>query len=290
MILWFTTLPHYIQALLAGIFTWSITALGAGFVFFFRQTNKNAMDAMLGFSAGVMIAASFWSLLSPSIEMAKNLQMTPWIVAFLGFFCGGLILFFGDFIFQNIEKQKTHSIPAIQLKMAATTYSYHTLPRFYKLLHTFPKRSLMLMTSITLHNIPEGLAVGVAFGSISYQLEGATLASACLLALGIGLQNFPEGTAISVPLCRDGFSKKQAFFYGQLSALVEPVSALLGAVLVLKVRYLLPFILAFAAGAMIYVVVEELIPESQTNERKDFMALFTLIGFSVMMILDVAFG
>lgn len=259
MITWFILLPHYIQALLAGIFTWSITALGAAFVFFFRQTNKNAMDAMLGFSAGVMIAASFWSLLSPSIEMAQNLQMIPWLVSFLGFFFGGLLLFFGD---------RIHPKPV----------------------HSFPKRSLMLMTSITLHNIPEGLAVGVAFGSISYHLDGATLASACLLALGIGLQNFPEGTAVSVPLCREGFSKKQAFFYGQLSALVEPFSALIGALLALKVRYLLPFILAFAAGAMIYVVVEELIPESQTNDRKDFMALFTLIGFSLMMILDVALG
>ena len=259
MIAWYMTLPSYIQALLAGIFTWSFTALGAAFVFFFRQTNKNVMDAMLGFSAGVMIAASFWSLLSPSIEMAEHLQMTPWLVSFLGFFCGGLLLFLGD-----------------QIPLKAT--------------QIFPKRSLMLMTSITLHNIPEGLAVGVAFGSISYQLDGAALAPACLLALGIGLQNFPEGTAVSVPLYREGFSKKQAFFYGQLSALVEPVSALLGAILALKVRYLLPFILAFAAGAMIYVVVEELIPESQTNERKDFMALFTLIGFSLMMILDVGLG
>ncbi len=320
MITWFTTQPHYIQALLAGIFTWSITAAGAGFVFFFRQTNKNAMDAMLGFSAGVMIAASFWSLLSPSIEMAENLHMTPWITAFLGFFCGGLLLFFGDQIFQNrlhllFKKTPLH---VFHLKAASITNTDSVLvpckrqfpaflKHFFKLKRwfcpfsecfcmlkrrfpPFPKRSFMLMTSITLHNIPEGLAVGVAFGSISYQLEGATLASACLLALGIGLQNFPEGTAVSVPLCREGFSKKQAFFYGQLSALVEPVSALLGAILVLKVRHILPFILAFAAGAMIYVVVEELIPESQTNERKDFMALFTLIGFSLMMILDIAFG
>lgn len=290
MITWFILQPHYIQALLAGVFTWSITALGAGFVFFFRQTNKNAMDAMLGFSAGVMIAASFWSLLSPSIEMAENLQMTPWITAFLGFFCGGLLLFFGDQIFQRKQLPKSPSLSVLQLKSADAISLHGIFPRRHKLFHTFPKRSLMLMTSITLHNIPEGLAVGVAFGSIGYQLEGATLASACLLALGIGLQNFPEGTAVSVPLCREGFSKKQAFFYGQLSALVEPVSALLGAILVLKVRYLLPFILAFAAGAMIYVVVEELIPESQTNERKDFMALFTLIGFSFMMILDVALG
>lgn len=276
MINWFISLPHYIQALFAGIFTWSITAMGAGFVFFFRKTNKNAMDAMLGFSGGVMIAASFWSLLSPSIEMAETLQLTPWITAFLGFFSGGLLLFGGDQIFKKKENEKK-----TELCMSTTKNAYPN----HKI-----RRSFMLMTSITLHNIPEGLAVGVAFGSISYHLEGATLASACLLALGIGLQNFPEGTAVSVPLCREGLSKKQAFFYGQLSALVEPVSALLGALLVLKVRYILPFILAFAAGAMIYVVVEELIPESQTNERKDFMALFTLIGFSLMMILDVALG
>lgn len=257
MIEWFLLQPHYIQALLAGVFTWSITAIGAAFVFFFQQTNKMAMDAMLGFSAGVMIAASFWSLLSPSIEMSENLHLIPWLTAFAGFFSGGLLLFVGDQLFKNKENKK---------------------------------RSLMLMFSITLHNIPEGLAVGVAFGSINYHLEGATIASACLLSLGIGLQNFPEGTAISVPLCREGFSKRKAFFYGQLSALVEPISALLGALLVLKVRCILPYILAFAAGAMIYVVVEELIPESQTNKRKDFMALFTLIGFSLMMILDVALG
>ena len=149
---------------------------------------------------------------------------------------------------------------------------------------------LKLITSITLHNIPEGLAVGVAFGSIIYGLDGATLSSALLLALGIGLQNFPEGTAVSVPLRREGLSRKKAFFYGQLSGIVEPISGVLGALLVLKVRLLLPYLLSFAAGAMIYVVVQELIPESQTNKRKELMALFTLIGFSVMMILDIALG
>jgi len=148
----------------------------------------------------------------------------------------------------------------------------------------------MLISSITLHNIPEGLAVGVAFGSIAYNLDGATLASACLLAIGIGLQNFPEGTAVSVPLRREGFSRKKSFLYGQLSGLVEPISGVIGALLVIKIRFLLPFLLAFAAGAMIYVVVEELIPESQSNKKKDLMALFTLIGFSIMMILDIALG
>jgi Predicted divalent heavy-metal cations transporter len=148
----------------------------------------------------------------------------------------------------------------------------------------------MLVSSITLHNIPEGLAVGVAFGSIAYDLSGATLASACLLALGIGIQNFPEGTSVSVPLRREGLSRKKSFLIGQLSGIVEPISGVIGALLVLKIRMMLPFLLSFAAGAMIYVVVEEMIPESQTNEKKDLMAIFTLIGFSIMMILDVSLG
>ena len=254
---------HVYQALIATIFTWSVTAIGAGLVFFFKTVKKNIMDAMLGFAAGVMIAASFWSLLSPSIEMAQNLKMNAWLISFLGFFSGGLLLFIGDKIFDLIDK-----------KNPKEKNSY--------------KRCLMLVSSITLHNIPEGLAVGVAFGSLAYNLEGATLLAAVLLALGIGIQNFPEGTAVSVPLRREGLSRKKAFFIGQLSGIVEPISGVLGALLVLKIRLLLPFLLAFAAGAMIYVVVEELIPESQTNKKKDLMALFTLVGFSVMMILDVA--
>jgi len=256
---------HVTLAFIATLFTWSVTALGASLVFFFKKVNKNVMDAMLGFAAGVMIAASFWSLLSPSIEMAENLKMNSWLIAFLGFFSGGLLLFIGDKLFNFIDVKKQKNSSKV-------------------------KRSLMLILSITLHNIPEGLAVGVAFGSIAYNLEGATLASACLLALGIGLQNFPEGTAVSVPLRREGYSRKKAFFYGQLSGVVEPLSGVIGAILVIKIRYLLPFFLAFAAGAMIYVVVEELIPESQSNKKKDLMALFTLVGFSVMMILDVALG
>jgi len=265
MIDFFTNLNHTTQALLATLFTWGVTALGSGLVIFFKKINKSIMDAMLGFAAGVMIAASFWSLLSPSIEMAENLNMTSWLVAFTGFFSGGLLLFIGDKIFNKLNQNKNNEKNSF-------------------------KRSLMLIFSITLHNIPEGLAVGVAFGSIAYGLNGATLASACLLALGIGLQNFPEGTAVSVPLRREGFSRKKAFFYGQLSGIVEPISGFLGALLVMKIRLLLPFLLAFAAGAMIYVVVEELIPESQSNEKKDLMALFTLIGFSVMMILDISLG
>lgn len=270
MFQWFADLNYITQALLATLFTWSITALGAGLVFFFKKINKNVMDAMLGFAAGVMIAASFWSLLSPAIEMAKTLNLIPWLVAFLGFFSGGLLLFIGDQIFSRLE------VKNLSNDSATTTSGF--------------KRCLLLIFSITLHNIPEGLAVGVAFGSLAYGLNGATLAAACLLALGIGLQNFPEGTAVSVPLRREGFSRKKSFFYGQLSGIVEPFAGVLGALLAVKVRFMLPFLLSFAAGAMIYVVVEELIPESQTNEKKDLIALFTLVGFSVMMILDLSLG
>lgn len=268
MINYFNNLDHTIQALIATIFTWGVTAIGASVVFFFKKINKSVMDAMLGFAAGVMIAASFWSLLSPAIEMASNLNMIPWIVAFLGFFSGGLLLYIGDKIYCFLSRRIKKSDGEKQSL----------------------KRSLMLIFSITLHNIPEGLAVGVAFGSLKYGLDGVTLGATCLLALGIGLQNFPEGTAISVPLRREGYSRKKAFFIGQLSGIVEPIAGVIGALLVLKVRILLPFLLAFAAGAMIYVVVQELIPESQTNKKKDLMALFTLIGFSIMMILDVSLG
>ena len=265
MINYFMGLNHVTQALLATLFTWGVTVLGAALVFFFKKVNKSVMDAMLGFAGGVMIAASFWSLLSPAIEMAENLNMIPWLVAFIGFFSGGLLLFIGDKIFEKIDTRKTITSSKI-------------------------KRCWMLIFSITLHNIPEGLAVGVAFGSLAYGLEGATVAAACLLALGIGLQNFPEGTAVSVPLRREGLSRKKAFLFGQLSGIVEPIAGVIGALLVLKIRLMLPFLLSFAAGAMIYVVVEELIPESQTNQKKDLMALFTLIGFSIMMILDIALG
>ena len=269
MINFFANLNPVMQALFATLFTYGVTALGAALVFLFKKVNKNIMDAMLGFAAGVMIAASFWSLLSPAIEMAHSLDMIPWLITFIGFFSGGLLLYIGDKIFNYFDKN-------LSKKTNKDTTKF--------------KRCLMLIFSITMHNIPEGLAVGVAFGSAVYRLEGASVSSAVLLALGIGLQNFPEGTAVSVPLRREGISRKRAFFFGQLSGIVETIAGVLGALLVLKVRYLLPFLLSFAAGAMIYVVVQELIPESQSNKKKDLMALFTLIGFSVMMILDVALG
>lgn len=262
------SLNPILQAGLATLFTWSITAIGASLVYFFKHINKNLMDGMLGFAGGVMIAASFFSLIAPAITMAENLKLIPWLITFIGFFSGGLLLFIGDKIYDIYEKRNP--------KKNSKKVSF--------------KRCFMLISSITLHNIPEGMAVGVAFGSVIYGLDGATLAAAWTLALGIGLQNFPEGTAVSMPLRREGLSRNKAFFLGQLSGIVEPIAGILGAILVMKMRSLLPFLLSFAAGAMIYVVVEELIPESQTNKKKDLMALFTLIGFSVMMILDIALG
>lgn len=256
---WFSNLNYIYQALIATLFTYGITLLGASIVFFFKKISKNVMDAMLGFAAGVMTAASYFSLLAPAIDHAISLNLNPWLLTFLGFFSGGLLLFIADKIFNKLLSKKN-------------------------------KRILMLVSSITIHNIPEGLAVGIAFGSIYYGLEGATTLSAIMLAIGIGLQNFPEGSAVSIPLLREGLSRKKAFFFGQLSAIVEPIFGVLGAFLVLKMQFLLPFFLSFAAGAMIYVVVSELIPESQTNEKKELMAIFTIIGFSIMMILDVALG
>ena len=264
MINFFINLHPCIQALIATLFTYFVTVLGAALVFFFKKINKNVLDAMLGFSAGVMISASFFSLLHPAGEMANNLNLNTWLVLCSGFISGGLLLFLGDKLFSFLDKKRENK---------------NSL-----------KRCLMLILSITLHNIPEGLVVGMAFGSVMYGLEGATIGAACILALGIGIQNFPEGTAVSLPLRREGLSRGKAFFFGQLSGIVEPISGVLGALLVLKIQTILPFMLSFAAGAMIYVVVQELIPESQTNKRKELMALFTLIGFSIMMILDVALG
>lgn len=268
MFTWFINLNYPIQALIATIFTWGITSLGAAVVFLFKTINKSVLDAMLGFAAGVMIAATFFSLLSPAIEMAETLGMIPWLVVSLSFLGGGLLLYIGDKVFEILMRKKDGS-----------NEKKRSL-----------KRSVMLILSITLHNIPEGMAIGVAFGSVFYGIEGATLSAAIMLAIGIGIQNFPEGSAVSLPLRREGMSRKKAFLFGNLSGIVEPISAVIGAVLVLSVQSLLPILLAFAGGAMIYVVVQELIPESQTNAKKDLMALFTILGFIVMMIFDVALG
>lgn len=268
MFSWFINLSYPLQALIATLFTWGITALGASVVFLFKTINKSVLDAMLGFAAGVMIAATFFSLISPAIEMAEVLGMIPWLVVSLSFLGGGLLLYIGDKIFDILMRKNKKGKEEKQSL----------------------KRSIMVISSITLHNIPEGMAIGVAFGSIVYGIPGATLSAAVLLAIGIGIQNFPEGSAVALPLRREGMSRKKAFLFGNLSGIVEPISAVIGAILVLEVQTLLPILLSFAGGAMIYVVVQELIPESQTNEKKDLMALFTILGFIVMMIFDVALG
>ncbi len=261
---WYLELSIYSQVIIASLFTWGITSLGASIVFFFKKVNQNILDAMLGLSGGVMIAASFFSLLNPAIEGATNLGMIPWVVVSIGFLCGGLFLILGDSLFSKIlNKRQVNNVSSI-------------------------KRSLMLIFSITMHNIPEGLAIGVAFGSISS--GGSTLMGALMLAIGIGIQNFPEGCAVSLPLRREKISRKKSFFLGVLSGIVEPISALVGCILVMYVEKILPFLLAFAAGCMIYVVVSELIPESQNNKYKRLMSLFTIIGFVIMMLLDISLG
>ena len=260
------SLDHILYAFSATLFTWGMTAAGAATVFFFKTVNKGILSAMLCFASGVMIAASFWSLLLPAAQMCEAMEFSPYAPLMLGFICGGGSLFAADYGFSLAAKRKR------------TLYS------------DTKKRSAMLILSITLHNIPEGLCVGVAFGALAYEPESASLASAVLLALGIGIQNFPEGAAVSLPMRREGYSRRCAFFWGQISGAVEPISAIMGAMLVLYVRILLPFCLSFAAGAMIYVVAAELIPEGSTGNTKNVSALFTIIGFALMMLLDITFG
>ncbi len=266
----FLNLGPVLQALVATLFTWFMTALGAAAVFFFKSINRKILDGMLGFAAGVMIAASFWSLLSPAIEMAAQNGTPGWLPAAVGFMLGGGFLWVIDQILPHLHL----GYPTEDAEGIKTSW----------------QRSLLLVLAITLHNIPEGLAVGVAFGALGANLPSATLAGAIALAMGIGLQNFPEGAAVSVPLRREGVSRLKAFWYGQVSGLVEPVAGVVGAAAVLLIRPLLPYALAFAAGAMIYVVVEELIPESQLEKHPHVATFGTMLGFTIMMILDVALG
>lgn len=274
MIEWLSQFTPVTQALIATMFTWGVTALGASLVFFFKKINKNVLNGMLGFAAGVMIAASFWSLLAPSIEMAEELGQTPWLMAAVGFLAGGFFLF-------GVDKLLPHLHPGMDTSQAEG-------------IETNWQRSILLVLSITLHNIPEGLAVGVAFGAVAYGLPSASLAGAVALAIGIGLQNFPEGAAVSIPLRREGVSRRKAFFYGQASGVVEPISGVIGALAVVSMRPVLPFALSFAAGAMIYVVVEELIPAGRHGEdgeaHSDIATIGCLLGFAIMMILDVSLG
>jgi len=267
---WFENLHPVIQALLATGFTWALTALGAGGVFLARQPSRRILDAMLGFAAGVMIAASYWSLLAPAIEMSEGTGLPVWVPATVGFMLGGICLW-------GIDKLLPHLHPGF------TSDQAEGLPTTWR-------RSTLLILAITLHNIPEGLAVGVAFGAAAAGIPAATLTGAIALALGIGIQNFPEGLAVSMPLRREGLSPLKSFWYGQLSGIVEPIAGVLGAALVLLMKPLLPYALAFAAGAMIFVVVEELIPESQRGGNTDSATMGAMLGFTVMMILDVALG
>ncbi len=274
MLTWFMGLEVWVQALIGTTFTWGMTALGAALVFLFKNIQRNMFNLMLGFASGVMIAASFWSLLSPAIDMADEQGVISWIVVAIGFALGGIFLYIADKTVPHVHFGFNHTKEGLPTKL---------------------KRNILLVFSITLHNIPEGLAVGVAFGALQYitgDLTAATL-SAMGLAIGIGIQNFPEGAAVAIPLRQEGVSRTKAFMLGQASGLVEPISAILGAILVTYVSVILPYALAFAAGAMIYVVVEELIPEAQqkqTPKGAHYATLGVMVGFIVMMVLDVALG
>jgi ZIP family zinc transporter len=259
------------QALIATLFTWGVTAAGAALVFFTKAVNRKLMDCMLGFAAGVMIAASFWSLLAPGIEMAEGLGQIPWLTAVIGFMAGGVFMRLTDRLLPHLH-------PSLTMDHSEG-------------IKTSWQRSTLLVLAITLHNIPEGLAVGVAFGAVAANLPSATMGGAIALAIGIGIQNFPEGAAVSLPLRREGMGRTKSFLMGQASGMVEPVAGVIGAAFVMHMQGILPYALCFAAGAMIFVVVEELIPESQQEEKHiDQVTMATMVGFSVMMILDVALG
>ena len=258
----FFDLPPIFHVLFASLAAFIATGLGASIVFFLKKVKKSILDSMLGFSAGIMLAAAFWSLLDPAIKMVNKTNLNYLLIA-LAFIFGALFLYFGDKFFSYYEKK----------------YSKNKTISF--------KRSAMLIFSITLHNIPEGLAIGTAFGTSFNNANKAMIISSLVLTLGIAIQNFPEGLAVSLPLYREGYKKKKAFIIGLLSAIVEPIAALIGFYLASMVTAILPFLLSFAAGAMIYVVVKELIPESQNNENKEFITLITMFGFVIMMVFDI---
>ena len=268
IISYFETLDPILGALLATTFTWLLTAFGASFVFLFKEMRRAVLDGMLGFTGGVMVAASFWSLLAPGIEMSKGEGFIKVIPAAVGFALGALFIYGLDKILPHI----------------------HINSKVSEGIKTPWHRSTLLVLAITLHNIPEGLAVGVLFGGVAAGLPEASVTGAVVLALGIGIQNFPEGIAVAMPMRRQGVSRFKSFWYGQLSAIVEPIAGVLGAVAVTFFTPLLPYALAFAAGAMIFVVVEEVIPETQQDKYTDIATLGFIGGFIVMMVLDVALG
>lgn len=271
LISFFRDIDPVMAALIATTFTWLVTAAGASLVFFFKTIHRGVLDAMLGFTGGVMVAASFWSLLAPAIEQSKETYPPHlvWVPAAVGFLVGALFLFGLDKLMPHLHINfKEHEKEGMKTQLHKTT---------------------LLVLAITLHNIPEGLAVGVMFGAVGTGMDEA-LVPAIALAIGIGIQNFPEGFAVAMPLRRAGFSRRKSFFYGQLSAIVEPIAGVLGAVAVIYMQPILPYALAFAAGAMIYVVVEEVIPETQRDKYTDIAVLGFIGGFLVMMILDVGLG
>lgn len=270
MIKFITGLSPLLQAFLATCFTYFLTALGAASVFFTKEVSKKLLDWMLGFAAGVMIAASYWSLLAPSIEMSKGQGIPMWVPPAVGFLLGGAVLRLIDRILPHLHLGYDRS----EAEGIKTSW----------------QRSVLLVTAITLHNFPEGLAVGVAFGAAAVGMPQATIGGAIALALGIGIQNFPEGIAVAMPLRKEGLSRLKSFNFGQLSGTVEPIAGVLGALFVISAQSLLPYFLAFAAGAMIFVVVEEVIPESQHGGNGDIATMGAMLGFTVMMILDVALG
>jgi ZIP family zinc transporter len=270
MVQWFLELSPIMQALAATCFTWFLTALGAAMVFFFKTIDRKVMDGMLGCAAGVMIAASFWSLLAPAIDMVESTGGIPWLPPLIGFLSGGLFLWVVDKILPHLHP----GFPTKEAEGVKTSW----------------QRSVLLVLAITLHNIPEGLAVGVAFGAAAAGHPAASMGAAIALAIGIGIQNFPEGAAVSVPLRREGMSRTKSFMYGQASGMVEPIAGVIGAAAVVFMQPILPYALSFAAGAMIYVVAEELIPESKAVRHSDIPTIGVMIGFAIMMTLDVALG
>ena len=263
---WFENLNPVIQALIASIFTWGVTALGSLVVCFFKEVNKKILNTILGFSAGVMIASSFWSLLAPSIELSGELGYIAWALPAIGFSIGAMFVLLSDKFLDRALKNKEDLRGSVSLK-----------------------KSILLISAITIHNIPEGMSIGVAFGGIASGVPGVTSIGALMLALGIGIQNFPEGAAVSLPLRNEGFSRFKSFMFGQGSAIVEPIAAVIGAVLVIMMRSILPVLLSFAAGAMIAVAARELLPES-IIENKNLATSGLILGFTLMMILDVALG
>lgn len=271
MIETFLRLDPIIQVICATAFTWGMTALGAALVFTTKKFNQKFLDSMLGFAGGVMIAASFWSLLSPALEMAETRSLPAWIPVAIGFILGGIFI-------ASIDKLLPHLHPNAPMSQAEGIRPKKR------------KRSTLLVLAITLHNIPEGLAIGVSFGAVAMGSPSASLAGALALAIGIGVQNIPEGVAVSMPLLRDGMSRRKSFMFGQFSGMVEPISAVIGFFAISFIEPLLPLALAFAAGAMIFVVAEEVIPSSQEEGNKDLAVMSLMIGFTVMMILDVALG